>query len=73
MKNNKQTVFVQMLAFFTAALSVIFLRQYTLGKSQQKGIQTDSAAMPLAGSPKILLETAEVTLTEEIIVTPIEN
>lgn len=73
MKNNKQTVFVQMLAFFTAALSVIFLRQYTNGKSQQKDIHNDHAAMSLAGSPKILLETAEVTLSEEIVVTPIEN
>jgi hypothetical protein len=72
MKNKKQTVFVQMLAFFTAALSVVFLRQYTLGKFQQKNLHADGSTVTLPASPKILLETAEVALSEEIIVKPIE-
>lgn len=73
MKNKKQTIFVQMLAFFTAMLSVIFLRQYTQGKTHHKLQHSELSAMHLNPSPKILLESAEVKLTEEIIVTPVEN
>lgn len=73
MKSKKQTVFVQMLAFFTAALSVIFLRQYQLAKSHQKGLRDSRPYQPLAEPAEILLETAEVPLFEEIIVTPVEN
>ena len=72
MKNNKQTVFVQMLAFFTAALSVIFLRQYTMGKVQHKDLHSQGSALPLTSSPEILLECAEVALAEEIVVKPVE-
>ena len=72
MKNKKQSTFVQILAFFTAALSVIFLRQYYQGKSHFKPHQSaeDKFFTP---QPKIFLESAEVPLTEEIVVTPIEN
>jgi hypothetical protein len=62
-----------MLAFFTAALSVIFLRQYTIGKSQQNKLyHEDQLSKQLLHSTKILLESAEVPLTEEIIVTPVD-
>ena len=73
MKQNKQTVFVQVLAFITAALSVIFLRQYQQARANQQNLQERKSYNSLPKAPEILLETSEVPLFEEIVVTPIEN
>lgn len=73
MKNKNQTVFVQMLAFFTAALSVIFLRQYYQGKTNHKIHQTEHQILSFTQQPRIFLESAEVVLAEEIVVTPIKD
>lgn len=73
MKQNKQTVFVQLLAFITAALSVIFLRQYQQAKATQRNLSERKSHHSLPKGPEILLENSEVALFEEIIVTPIES
>ncbi len=72
MKNKNQTVFVQMLAFFTAALSVIFLRQYYQGKSNIQSQHIEQQTLPFTQHAKIFLESAEVNLDEEIIIRPVK-
>lgn len=67
---KKQTMMVQVLALFTAALSVIFLRQYYQDKSTQLTFQLHDN--PLVPQPKIFLERSEVLLSEDVIVTPIK-
>ena len=67
---KKQTMVVQVLALFTAALSVIFLRQYY----QDKPLQHINPlhVNQLTPQPKIFLERSEVLLSEDVIVTPIK-
>ena len=65
-----QTMVVQMIAFFTAALSVIFLRQYYQGKTSLNSIATHENQ--LTSQPKIFLECSEVLLSEDIEVKPIK-
>jgi hypothetical protein len=70
MSTKTQTMMVQVIAFFTAAISVIFLRQYYQGKSIQRINQPYENQM--TSQPKIFLECSEVLLSEDIVVTPIE-
>jgi hypothetical protein len=70
MSTKTQTMMVQMIAFFTAAISVIFLRQYYQGKTAQR--INHPFDNQLATQPKIFLECSEVLLSEDIKVIPIK-